>query len=98
MGAPGLTGPMGASGAAGIPGMPGSPGAIGPMGPMGKPLHVAVYYGKYTDATRNGRLIVDSVVRSAGAVVTYFYEFTNAELGRAYKVGDDDVHGKCLER
>lgn len=85
VGSPGLTGPMGTSGAPGIPGLPGAAGAMGPQGPMGKPLHVAVYFGKYTDATRNGRLLVDSVVKSAGAVVTYFYEFTNAELGRAYQ-------------
>jgi hypothetical protein len=29
---------------------------------MGKPLHVALYMGKYTDATRNARLLRDSLV------------------------------------
>eukprot|EP00284_Hemiselmis_tepida_P008776 CAMPEP_0174919612 /NCGR_PEP_ID=MMETSP1355-20121228/3761_1 /TAXON_ID=464990 /ORGANISM="Hemiselmis tepida, Strain CCMP443" /LENGTH=516 /DNA_ID=CAMNT_0016164845 /DNA_START=50 /DNA_END=1600 /DNA_ORIENTATION=- len=85
VGSPGLTGPMGTAGPPGIPGLPGAAGAMGPQGPMGKPLRVAVYYGKYTDATRNGRLLTEAVVQSAGAVVTYFYQFTNAELGRAYK-------------
>lgn len=85
VGPPGLTGPMGTPGTPGSPGMPGLQGMMGARGPMGKPLRVAVYYGKYTDATRNGRLLVESLVRSSGAVVTYFYGFSNADLGRAYQ-------------
>jgi len=85
VGPPGLTGPMGTPGSNGAPGMPGLQGMMGARGPMGKPLRVAVYFGKYTDATRNGRLLVDSLVRSSGAVVSYFYGFSNADLGRAYQ-------------
>jgi len=85
VGPPGLTGPMGTPGTPGAPGMPGRQGMMGARGPMGKPLRVAVYFGKYTDATRNGRLLVESLVRSSGAVVTYFYGFSNADLGRAYQ-------------
>lgn len=85
VGPAGLTGPMGAAGTPGAPGMPGKEGPMGPQGPMGKPLRVAVYFGKFTDATRNGRLLVESLVQSSGAVVSYFYGFTNADLGRAYE-------------
>jgi len=85
VGPAGLTGPMGSSGTPGAPGMTGEQGQRGAQGAMGKPLHVAMYMGQYTDATRNGRLLRDSLVDSAGAVVTYFYGFTNADLGRAYQ-------------
>ena len=47
-------------------------------GPSSEPLHICA---KWSTPERQPR----TQVSSSGAVVTYFYGFTNADLGRAYQ-------------
>lgn len=93
-GVPGIrgpTGPMGPTGSAGPAGPPGQVGIAGrqgppgPPGPVGKPTRIAVYFGEGVDKKREGRLFIDSLVRVAGAEVTYFYHFDQADVSIAMK-------------
>jgi len=79
----GGVGPPGARGAPGQVGLPGNAGPPGPPGPVGKPTRVAVYWGPGVDVKREGRLFVDSLVRVAGAEISYFYAFDEAALAIA---------------
>lgn len=81
----GVPGSMGPAGPPGQVGLNGNPGPPGPPGPVGKPTRVAVYWGDGVDKLRQGRLFVESLVKVAGAEVTYFYHFDKADLSIAMR-------------